>query len=747
MSSIIKHTKKALRQVASLFADKSKGNKRVARPRVSLPPIAEGVPFAGLVERVTPLSVDGWCVSLEFPELLPSLVLKLGGIEMGTTVPYLRRPDVVERHGLNPICGFRFHFNKEQAEKFLREIDKGSSGEIALSIEVKGYEGSLPMQGGLQQSVRLSDIELWAEELYFHKQDTFHARFELMQSLQKESTQETAENPDEVKLIAYYLPQFHPFPENNEWWGEGFTEWSNVTAARPSFDGHYQPHLPADLGYYDLRVAEVSQRQADMAREYGIYGFCYHYYWFAGKTLMETPIKRMLETGQPDMPFCICWANESWSRRWDGSESEVLLHQPHDLETDERFIADILPYLKDPRYIRVNGAPLLIIYRISLLPDSKELFRRWRSYAAQNGVPDLHIVMAETFGLKEPYTYGCDAAVEFPPHKLEAEEISTELMTDEEKEAFQGNVFDYRDVVFKELARPFPGYLRYPCVFPSWDNTARKGLNGHMFHHASPFYYEIWLRGTLEKAKANLSEGHRFLFLNAWNEWAEGAHLEPDRKYGRAYLTATQRALSGKSSAESALEELRSSQSMEAAQRVAVAETLEKELEGLKRANRFLYKTYADGVLKNSRRNVTWIQVEEHDAMQIDWHSQDLRCNMERVNQYKLSLALPKVVLHQSMKVQYTGWIYHRKWSGTHALQAYLALLRDGKISYLAMLNYMMHRADVSSVVDDKLEVETGFEAITDSKALARANYQIAILVTNGEQWTGSQTDFSLEII
>jgi glycosyltransferase involved in cell wall biosynthesis/ubiquinone/menaquinone biosynthesis C-methylase UbiE len=345
-----------------------------------------------------------------------------------------------------------------------------------------------------------------------------------------------------AKIICFYLPQFHAIPENNEWWGNGFTEWTNVQPAQPQFEGHYQPHVPGELGYYHLLDTAVQRRQVELAKLYGIGGFCFYFYWFGGKRLLEAPLENYLKDSSLDLPFCLCWANENWSRRWDGLDSEILIAQQHSADDDLAFIQHVARYLRDPRYIRIDGRPLLLVYRPSLLPSAKATTARWREWCRNNDVGEIYLAYTQSFEMVDPAKYGFDAAVEFPPNNSAPPNI-TDSVTPLGDEfcctVYDGSVFVERSEHFKQ-----PDYTLIRGVCASWDNTARRKNRGTVFLDHTPELYQRWLENAIsDTVEHRVNPDERLIFVNAWNEWAEGAHLEPDARYGYAWLQATRNAL------------------------------------------------------------------------------------------------------------------------------------------------------------------------------------------------------------
>jgi lipopolysaccharide biosynthesis protein len=365
------------------------------------------------------------------------------------------------------------------------------------------------------------------------------------------SARRATDNPPAFKPIAYYLPQMHPFPENDAWWGRGFTEWTNVSKAVAQFRGHYQPKLPGELGFYDLRVPETMARQIELAKLYGLHGFCFYYYWFGGKRLLEKPVDMFLSRQDDaafDMPFCLCWANENWTRRWDGAEQDVLMAQTHTPEDHLAVINDLIRHFRDKRYITVGGKPVILLYRPLIIPDLANMLDIWRTRAAEAGLPGLHIVATNSFGFDAPEEHGFDALCGFPPHGLTANLINYRI--EKINANYSGYIFDYAEVVDVESqkleaietpkkSKTKPATARYPGVMVAWDNEARKPEKGNVFHESTPSLYRRWLE-TAAKTTARLNPpDNRFVFINAWNEWAEGAYLEPDRRFGYGYLAAT----------------------------------------------------------------------------------------------------------------------------------------------------------------------------------------------------------------
>ncbi|MET4083630.1 lipopolysaccharide biosynthesis protein [Pedobacter sp. UYP30] len=357
-----------------------------------------------------------------------------------------------------------------------------------------------------------------------------------------------------LRAIAFYLPQYHPIPENDKWWGKGFTEWTNVAKAKPLFKGHEQPRLPADLGFYDLRVPEVRQAQADLARTSGIEGFCYWHYWFGnGKKILERPFNEVLESGEPDFPFCLGWANETWTGIWHGSPKEILIEQKYPgIEDYTNHFYYLLKAFKDPRYIRIDDKPLFVINAPEQIPDIIEFTNLFRRLSLENGLKGIYIIANVGTEDWNPREHGCDAVnlilhgnlyrglhehknILFAKYKNQVIKRAwlSKLHKLVTKKPIQ--TYNYGNIVNLLIPKKKQKYDFYPCVIPNWDNSPRSGSNAMIFTNSTPSAFEKHLLSAIEIIKDRPKE-KRIIFIKSWNEWAEGNYIEPDQKFGDAYL-------------------------------------------------------------------------------------------------------------------------------------------------------------------------------------------------------------------
>lgn len=347
----------------------------------------------------------------------------------------------------------------------------------------------------------------------------------------------TATLEKKALAVAFHLPQFHPIPENDRWWGNGFTEWTNTAKAIPLFEGHYQPHIPADLGFYDLRLPEARLAQARLAAEYGVDAFLYWHYWFGGgRRLLERPVDEIVRSGQPDFPFCLGWANQTWSGIWHGAPNRVLMEQTYPGEIDFRMhFETLLPAFSDSRYFKIEGRNLFLVYNPSDLPDATGFTRCWRELAKAHGIPDFHFV---EHGGCSWVGRGFDSCVANAPF-IDFNHRRAEVRFHDASAA--PTVRDYAEYV-RHMDQLELAPHEHPLGVHAWDNTARCGGRGHILHGSSPELFALHLDSLLRKI-ASRPKGSRILFLKSWNEWAEGNHLEPDLKWGRRYLEALRQAL------------------------------------------------------------------------------------------------------------------------------------------------------------------------------------------------------------
>lgn len=345
-----------------------------------------------------------------------------------------------------------------------------------------------------------------------------------------------------IRAIAFHLPQYHPIPENDIWWGKGFTEWTNTAKAKPLFREHYQPHIPADLGFYDLRLPEARAAQAKLAQSVGLEGFCYYHYWFGnGRVLLDGPVSEILRLGEPNFGFCLCWANETWSGVWHGAPKRILIEQTYPGETDHRdHFQYLLPAFRDNRYIRVDGKPVFVIYQPTKIPEAKKTMNLWRKMAEEAGLNGLHLVGVRYFDWN-PKDLGLDASIspQLPPLRPNWVPWSNpikKLLNKYHKRNGRPTIYSYEAILPKLLRKTTsPDIEDYPCVIPNWDNTPRSKSNGLVLFGSTPELFRRHFKEALELCRS-LPDGRKFMFIKSWNEWAEGNHLEPDLKFGLDYL-------------------------------------------------------------------------------------------------------------------------------------------------------------------------------------------------------------------
>jgi len=496
---------------------------------------SSGASFEGSVDYLNRRQAIGWVWCPSNPDATLAVEAILDGEVIGRGVADVMREDLLKWGKGTGRCGFKITFDKMVLG------DVSPTFRVIPAIDEVLGSTPLPALTAAERALQPSPgIEHFFAE---------HARFTAPSPDFEESDPsilgqlDASAVPAKPLVFAYYLPQFHTIPENDHFWGKGFTEWRQLGRAVPRFPGHYQPRIPRDLGFYDLTHSEVLARQAEMAKAAGVGAFCYYYYWFNARRVLERPLEAHLNSSV-DMPFMIMWANENWTRTWDGSESSILLRQDYLDENEDALLADIARHFADPRYVRLNGRPLFFLYNPKHVPEAAATLARWREKFRANHAVDPLIFMAQTFAELDPTPYGLDGAIEFPPHKL-SQTLPGRATPDAYSQDFKGRVIAYEDFATVSLSEEAPDYPLIKTIVPSWDNDSRRPGRGLTLEGASPAKYQEWLEQLIERAIDNPIEGVPLVAVNAWNEWAEAAYLEPDVHYGAAYLNATARALVG----------------------------------------------------------------------------------------------------------------------------------------------------------------------------------------------------------
>jgi glycosyltransferase involved in cell wall biosynthesis len=487
----------------------------------------------GAIDGVTRRQIVGWAWMPSAPDMAVQLEAVLDGRVIGRATADQFRQDLADYGKGTGHYGFNFLFDepvtgdKAPLLRVLTVIREGLPGPATLPPPTTA-DTVRPPPGSL--------MTLFRDHADFTTSGPDFEEFD--PNILAGANLETVAH--RLELLAFYLPQFHRIPENDKFWGNGFTEWRQLARGIPRFPGHYQPRVPRDLGFYNLESIDNLRAQVALAKGAGISGFAFYYYWFDGQRVLERPLNLFLASDL-DMPFLITWANENWTKTWDGLESEVLLRQNYNLEDEDALLDDLVRHFSDSRYIRINNRPLFIIYNPKNIPDAPVTIRRWRNILTSKLGDEPLIFMAQTFSEFDPRRYGLDGAIEFPPHKL-CESLPGRATPDAYLSEFSGRVIDYDDLVDASLGEDDPDFPLIKTIVPSWDNDARRPNRGLTLEGARPIKYGAWLRALIHRALDNPIFDTSIVAINAWNEWAEGAYLEPDVYFGSSFLNATARA-------------------------------------------------------------------------------------------------------------------------------------------------------------------------------------------------------------
>jgi glycosyltransferase involved in cell wall biosynthesis len=501
-----------------------------AAPRVA----GSGADAEGHIDNLTRWGATGWAWSPRAPELQVLVEAVVGERVVGRARATEPRPDLAKYGKGTGQYGFTMKFEEaldEEVPQFRVLLDATTPLACQHELPALDAHSKVPQTRGTINRLLQDHSHFTARGPDFEEFDA--------SILDHDAVVSTGREP---LVFAFYLPQFHPIAENDKFWGKGFTEWRQMPRGLPRYPGHYQPRIPRDLGFYDLMESDVLQRQVEMARAAGVNAFAYYYYWFNTKRVLERPLEALLDS-DVEMPFLLIWANENWTRTWDGAETSVLLRQDYREEDEPALIDDFARHFHDRRYVRLNGRPFFVIYNPTHIPEPKVTIARWRALLKSRHGLDPIIFMAQTFGARDPEPFGLDGAMEFPPHKL-SDNLPGRPTPDAYSAEFTGRVIDYDAFCSASLEEPEQPFPLIKTVVPSWDNDSRRPNRGLSLEHTSPRKYQQWLQALLERAIARPVFGRPMVAINAWNEWAEGAYLEPDVHYGAAYLNATARAVS-----------------------------------------------------------------------------------------------------------------------------------------------------------------------------------------------------------